>query len=169
MKSRFATTALALLIGVACAAAHAQTKTREQVRQELADAVRDGSLMRGEVESRGAMPGAMTNGRTRTEVQAELAAAQRSGDMLAAGEAGQRANELYPSRDAQQSMLAGKTRAQVLAELAEAQRSGDLLVAGESSLTQRELHPRLYPRAAAPMLASAPASAPMGASQRAMR
>ena len=150
MQSRFTLTALALLIGAVCAGAQAQSRTREQVREELADAVRDGSLMRGEVEPRAAVldGGAGMQGRTRADVRAELAAAQRSGDMLAAGESSQRLNELSPSRYAKAAMPAGRSRAQVLAELADAQRNGELLAAGEPGLTQRELHPGMHPRVA---------------------
>ncbi|HSB22931.1 MAG TPA: hypothetical protein VLE94_07435 [Burkholderiaceae bacterium] len=167
MQSRFTLTALALLIGAACAATQAQT--REQARQELVDAVRAGTLMRGEIDPRNAMPDAVAHGRSRADVRAELNAAQRSGDILAAGESGQKLNELSPSRDLRGSMLADKTRAQVLAELAEARRNGDLLVAGESGLTQREVHPRMAPRAAASMVASTPAGVAMGASARTVR
>ncbi|HVO06939.1 MAG TPA: DUF4148 domain-containing protein [Burkholderiaceae bacterium] len=152
MQSRFTLTALALLIGASCAATQAQT--REQTRQELADAVRAGTLMRGEIDPRDAMTGAVAHGRSRADVRAELDAAQRNGDMLAAGESGRKLNELNPSRDLRETVLAGKTRAQVLAELAEARRNGDLLVAGESGLTQREVHPRMAPRAAASVVAS---------------
>jgi len=169
MQSRFTLTALALLIGAGCAAANAQSKTREQLRQELVDAVRDGSLMRGEFAPRESMPGVTMHGRSRAEVQAELAAAQRSGDMLAAGESSQKLNELNPSRYPQPTTPAGKTRAQVLAELADARRSGDLLAAGESGLPQRELHPGLRARAASPVLASAPAGAAMTAAGGATR
>jgi hypothetical protein len=168
MQSRFTLTTLALLIGAACAGANAQSTTREQTRQELIQAVREGGLMRGEVEPRAAVTGTMY-GRTRAEVRAELEAAQRSGDLLAAGEASQTRGELNASRYPQATTLAGKTRAQVLSELAEARRSGDLLAAGESGLTQRQLHPGLYPRVVGPLLAGAPASGAIDASVHAMR
>ena len=170
MQSRFTSTALALLIGAACAGANAQDKTRDQVRRELADAVRDGSLMRGEYDpaSRPASAATMST-RTRAAVRAEFAAALRSGDLLAAGESSQKLNELAPARYPQPALLAGKTRAQVRAELAQAQRNGDLLAAGEAGLTQRELHPAAYPRDAMPVMASAPAGGAMVASARATR
>ena len=171
MQSRFTSTALALLIAAVCAGAHAQSRTRDEVRKELADAMREGNMLRGEVVPRQQWPGADSAmpRRTRGEVRAELEAAQRSGDMLAAGEASQKLNELYPSRYPQQPMVAGKTRAQVLAELAEAQRNGELLAPGELSLTQRELHPGQYPRAVSPMFASAAAGAVISAPGHTMR
>jgi len=164
MQSRFTLTALALLIGAACAATQAQT--REQTRQELAEAVRAGTLMRGEIDPRAAITSSTAHGRSRADVRAELDAAQRSGDMLAAGESGLKLSEVSPTRDRHETVLAGKTRAQVLAELAEARRNGELLVAGESGLTQREVHPQMAPRAAASMVAGAPAGAAMSASAR---
>ena len=45
--SPLASGALALCVGVFCAGAHAQAKSRDEVRQELAQAVRDGTLMHG--------------------------------------------------------------------------------------------------------------------------
>ena len=171
MQSKFTSTALALLVAASCAGAHAQSKTRDEVRQELADAVRNGALMRGEVEPRNLPPGAdlLAQRRTRSEVRAEFEAAQRSGDLLAAGELNQKLNELYPSRYPHQQAPVGKTRAQVRAELVDAQRNGDLLAAGELGLTQRALHQDLFPRAAASMVIKAAANAPMEAHDRAMR
>ena len=171
MQSKFTSTALALLVAASCAGAHAQSKTRDEVRQELADAVRNGALMRGEVEPSNLAPGAgsMAPPRTRAEVRAEFEAAQRSGDLLAAGESGQKLNELNPSGYPRQQALVGKTRAQVLAELVDAQRNGELLAAGELGLTQRVLHPDLFPRAAVPMVARAATGAPMDAPDHTMR
>lgn len=149
-----------LLMAAASAGAFAQTampKTREQVRQELIEAVRNGNIARGEQDaSMNAMP--MAASRARAEVRAELEAARQNGDLLAAGESSLKLNELHPSSYPQRTVLAGKTRAQVLAELAEAQRTGDIVAAGESGLKLNEIHPGLYPRAAMPVFAGAPAS-----------
>jgi hypothetical protein len=149
-----------LLMAAASAGALAQTampKTREQVRQELIEAVRNGSIARGELDaSMNAMP--MAASRARAEVRAEFEAARQNGDLLADGESSLKLNELHPSQYPQRTALAGKTRAQVLAELAEAQRTGDIVAAGESGLKLNETHPGLYPRAAMPVFASAPAS-----------
>ena len=132
MQSRFTYTALALLIAAACAGAQAQSRTREDVRKELAEAMREGNLPHGEFGARQQLPGAdaALSRRTRDDVRAELQAAQRSGDMLAAGESSQKLNELQPSLYPQQPMVAGKTRAQVLAELAQAQRNGEMPARG---------------------------------------
>lgn len=169
MQSRFTTTALALLIAAVCAGAQAQSRTREDVRKELADAMREGNLPHGEFGARQQLPGAdaALSRRTRDDVRAELQAAQRSGDMLAAGESSQKLNELQPSLYPQQPMVAGKTRAQVLAELAQAQRNGEMPAAGELSVAQ--LHPVQFPRGASPMFASAAASAVITAPGHAMR
>jgi len=149
-----------LLMAAASAGALAQAsmpKTREQARQELIEAVRNGSIARGEQDaSMNATP--MAASRARAEVRAEFEAARKNGDLLADGESSLKLNELHPSQYPQRTAVAGKTRAQVLAELAEAQRTGDIVAAGESGLKLNEIHPSLYPRTAMPVFASAPAS-----------
>jgi len=160
MKATLKTTWITLLIAAASAGAHAQTsmpKTRGEVRQELAQALRNGAIARGDQE----LPIAsapMADGRTRAEVRAEFEAARRSGDLLADGESSLRQNELHPSMFPQRTVVASKTRAQVRAELAEAQRNGDIVAAGESGLKLNEIHPSLYSRPVAPVFASAAAS-----------
>ena len=74
-----------------------------------------------------AMAADSTVAKTREQVKAELAEAIRTGDMVV-GEAGQKANELYPNRYPAKPTVQGKTREQVKAELAEAIRSGSLLM-----------------------------------------
>lgn len=146
-----------LLMAAASAGALAQTampKTREQVRQELIEAVRSGTIPRGELGS----PMPIASSRVRADVRAEFDAARQSGDLLADGESSQKLNELHPSWYAQRTIVAGKTRAQVLAELAEAQRTGDIIAAGETGLKLNEIHPGQYPRAGRPVYASAPAT-----------
>jgi hypothetical protein len=151
---------MTMLIAAASAGAQAQTsipKTRDQVRQELVEAVRNGTIPRGEQEwPIREMP--MAAGRTRAEVRTELEAARQSGDLLAAGESSMKLNELHPSSYPQRSVAAGKTRVQVQAELTEARRTGDIVAAGESGLKLNEIHPGLYPRPAMPVYASAAAS-----------
>lgn len=160
---------VALLIA-AVAAAHAQTaapRTRDEVRQELIDAVRNGTIVQGEsgLPLRELFPNSYPKApvsavRSRAEVRAEFEAARINGDLLAGGESSQKLNELYPSRyPPQQTALAGKTRAQVKAELAEAQRTGDVIAAGELGLTLKEIHPGWYPHASTPVYAGAPMSA----------
>jgi len=149
-----------LLMAAASAGALAQTtmpKTREQVRQELIDAVRNGTIARGEQNApANAMPVAPS--RARAEVRAEFEAARQSGELLADGESSLKLNELHPSSYPQRTAASAKTRAQVLAELAEAQRTGDIVAAGESGLKLNEIPPGLYPRVALPVFARAPAS-----------
>ena len=84
--------------------------------------------------------------KTREQVRAELSEAQRTGDIFAIGEAGQKLNELFPSRYPSKVAAKGLTREQVRAELVEAQRSGDIVVAGESGKKLNELFPGLYPK-----------------------
>ena len=81
-------------------------KTREQVKAELAEAIRTGN-MPADNES-----GLMLNqvrpdlypsqerpvSKTRAEVKAELNEAVRTGNIVAAGESGKKLNELHPAR-----------------------------------------------------------------------
>jgi Domain of unknown function (DUF4148) len=158
-------TAMALCVAAVCTGANAQTlkgKTRDEVRQELVGAVRNGGIARGEVDVQATNFGtqAAPTARTRADVLAEFDAARRDGELLAGGESSLKLNELSPSLYARRPEVAMKTRAQVLAELAEAQRTGDIVAAGESGLTLREIQPAAYPRAAMPVYASAAANAP---------
>ena len=80
-------------------------KTREQVRAELADAQRNGTLIAdGETGAtfRERFPSqypaaAAVAGKTRAEVQAELRDAIARGDVIADGQTGAKANELFPA------------------------------------------------------------------------
>ena len=82
--------------------------------------------------------------KTRAQVRAELAEAVRTGDIVV-GEAGEKANELYPGRyPAKPAVAQGLTREQVKAELAEAVRTGDIVV-GEAGEKANELYPGRYP------------------------
>jgi len=158
-------TTIALLIVTAAAGAYAQgngTRTREQVRQELFEAMRNDTLARGEqdVPLREPRPAALAATRSRADVQAEFDAARRNGALLAGGESSQTMSEAHPSQYPAHTVVASKTRAQVKAELAQAQRDGDLLASGEAGLTLREQHPDAYPRAAASAFAAASAATP---------
>jgi hypothetical protein len=153
------------LIAAASAGVQAQTpmgKTREEVRQELIAAVRNGTLPRGEAMGESMPANALKQpaitGRTRADVLAELDAARRNGDLLASGDSPLMLNELHPSLYPQQPVMAAKARAQVLVELAEAQRSGDMVAAGESGVKLNEIHPGSRSRAAMPVYAGAAAS-----------
>ena len=154
---KYACTALA--IAAAASAVQAQTfgpKTRDEVRRELAEAIRDGTIPQGEA---GLTPRELTpwlypppqaSNLTRAQVRAEVDEARRNGALLAAGEAG-RPSELFP-----QPVVIGKTREQVRAELAEAQRTGDIVASGESGMTLRELYPGAYPQPVMPVYAGSP-------------
>lgn len=142
--------------------AHADGFTREQVRAELADAVRNGDLLAdGEtgLTIRELYPHryparSPTIGKTREQVRTELVDATRNGDILANGDQQLTLRELSPHRYPARSVSVGKSREQVRAELDEALRTGDILANGEQGLTLRELYPHRYPSSRA---ASAPA------------
>jgi Domain of unknown function (DUF4148) len=165
----FKVTTIALLIAAATAGAHAQdsgAKTREQVRRDLYEAMRNGTLPHGEQDAplRQQNGGARVATRSRADVQAEFDAARRNGELLAGGESSQTMGEAHPSQYRAYTVVASKSRAQVKAELAQAQRDGDMVAGGEAGLTLREQHPDAYPRAAASTYAAA--SAPMPARMR---
>ena len=152
-RTHFATLAFllaALNAGHAVAADDSAPKTREQVKAELAEAIRTGDIVVGEGGEKAnelypsrypAKPA--VQGKTREQVKAELAEAIRTGDIVV-GEGGEKANELYPSRYPAKPAVQGKTREQVKAELAEAIRTGDIVV-GEGGEKANELYPSRYP------------------------
>ena len=127
----------------------AQSKTREEVKAELSQALRSGDIMAGgeigakvsELNSGGYQLKTPVLGKTRDQVRAELEQAVRSGDMLAAGESGSRLNELQPNLYPSKMAQAGKTREQVKEELAEAIHTGDLMAAGEDGRKLNEIYP----------------------------
>jgi hypothetical protein len=179
MKTATASIALAV---AALLAGHAQaadtSKTREQVRAELAEAQRTGDIVANTdvgssefVSGKGqklstAFPEsyaqASTGGKTREQVRAELTEAQRTGSIVANSDVGssefvsgkgQTLSAAFPESYAQAS-AGGKTRAQVRAELAEAQRTGDIVASrdvGNSEFVSgagrklNELFPNNYP------------------------
>ncbi|NYT86394.1 DUF4148 domain-containing protein [Pollutimonas harenae] len=119
----------ALFAGQAMAANTNATLTRDQVRAELADAVRTGNIVTGESSARlneqfpALYPEQQTHSTvTRTQVQAELADAIRSGNIVV-GESSAKLNEQFPNQYAQQD-VDSKTRAEVRTELAEAAAHG---------------------------------------------
>jgi hypothetical protein len=159
-------TLVALAIAAALTAtAHADTgKTREQVRAELAEAVRNGDVMaagesgltlRQMFPQRYPQAAVAGSGVTRAQVLGEVEEARRNGTLIAAGEAGQPVTnpQTYPTQ------FAGKTRAQVEAETREAIRTGNILAGGESSLLLKDAYPERYanirPAADGPMQAQA--------------
>jgi Tat protein secretion system quality control protein TatD with DNase activity len=168
MKASRTTFALLVLCAIGSQAAHAQSAlTREQVKAELADAIRTGNMIApgdsglrlNELNPQRYPQVAIQPGKTREEVKAELAEAIRTGDMFAAGETGLKRNEESPSRYPAVVVAAGKTREQVKAETAQAIRNGDIVAAGESGLKLNELYPASYAKARGVFTAQAPASA----------
>ncbi len=163
MKTRLSVVAIALstlVAGHALAADPAAAKTREQVRAELVEAQRNGTLIAdGETGQRfnqvspHLYPQATVVAKTRAEVKAELAVAQANGDLIADGQTGARFNEVFPAQYAANRTAApavevvaqGKSRAQVRAELAEAQANGDLIADGETGARFKDLFPGRYP------------------------
>lgn len=144
---------LALLAAFAGSAQAQAEKTREQIKAEWAEAVRNGDvvgagdlgLKRNEIAPQRYPRAAEVASATRAQVKAEFAAAARAGDLIAAGESGLRLNELFPERFPAPTVVAtGKTRAQVKAELAEAIRTGDMVAAGEGGLRRNEQFPQRY-------------------------
>lgn len=82
--------------------------------------------------------------KTRAEVKAELAEAVRTGNIVADGQTGALAKDLFPAQYPKEAVAAGKTRAQVKAELAEARRTGNIVVDAETGLTERALYPHRF-------------------------
>ena len=127
----------------------AKSKTRDEVKAELMQALRSGDIMAGgEI---GAKVSDLNSGRyqlttpalgkTRDQVRAELEQAVRSGDMFAAGESGSKLNELQPELYPAKAAQVGKTREEVKEELAEAIHTGDLMAAGEDGRKLNEIFP----------------------------
>lgn len=111
MKSaRLSLMALALTaatVGTAFAADASAPKTRDQVRAELAEARRNGTLIadgqtgatyRDLNPGRYATKPEMMSGKTRAQVQAELQQAWANGDLVADGQTGATLRELNPGR-----------------------------------------------------------------------
>jgi hypothetical protein len=129
--------------------------TREQVKAELAEAIRTGDMPAGgesDLKLNQLYPGrypvkSAVAGKTREQVRAELAEAIRNGDMPAGGESSHTLGEINPSRYPAKPAYAGKTREQVKAELAEAIRTGDMPAGGESGLMLYEMYPQRYAKA----------------------
>jgi lambda repressor-like predicted transcriptional regulator len=150
------TVALLLLTTIGVQAANAQTTmTREQVRAELAEAIRTGNipangdsgLMLNELFPQRYPRPEVQAGRSREQVKAELAEAVRTGNVLAIGELGMKANEAFPNRYPHVAGEAGKSREQIKAETAEAIRTGDIIAGGELGLKLNELYPQRYAKA----------------------
>lgn len=124
--SVIAFTFAAMFAGQAMAASSDTPITRQQVKAELAEAIRTGNIVPGESGLRlnelypHAYPqNQNTSTVTRAQVQAELDEAVRTGNVVV-GESSRRLNEIYPQNYVAQNNASGKSREQVRAELAEA-------------------------------------------------
>ena len=109
--NRYTLSALTLAVA-ALSAGHALAfdasapKTREQVKAELAEAIRTGDIVVNSEtgqKANEAFPGlypakAAVQGKTREQVKAELAEAIRTGNIVADNESGLKLNQLYPQR-----------------------------------------------------------------------
>jgi Domain of unknown function (DUF4148) len=116
------TRTLGSLLLLAAFGTHANAQlTREQVKAELAEAIRTGNvladgesgLMRNQIDPGRYPAKPMLAGKTREQVKAELAEAIRTGDMPAGGESGLMLYEMYPQRYAKargSNPLAGSLR-----------------------------------------------------------
>lgn len=103
--------------------------TRDQVKAELAEAIRTGNIVTGESSARlneqfpQLYPEQQVHSSvTRAQVKAELAEAVRTGNIIE-GESSAKLNEKFPQQYAQQN-VAEKSRAEVRRELADAAASG---------------------------------------------
>lgn len=160
MNTRLSVVAIALstlVAGHALAADPAVGKTREQVRAELAQAIRSGDLVAdGETGQRFnqlypslyAQP-VVAAGKTRADVRAEVEQARLSGELVSDGQTGEKIAEYVAPRGAATTAVAaasGKTREQVRAEVREAIESGDLVADGETGQRFNQLYPNRYPQ-----------------------
>jgi hypothetical protein len=146
------TSSLFIVSALCVGAAHAQTTvTREQVKAEFTQAVRNGDVapagegmtLRQLHPERYVAP-SVVGAKTRADVKAEYAEAVRTGDIIAAGEIGLKLNELHPQAYPETAFAGiGKTRDEVKLELAEAVRDGDI-VEGETGMKLNELYPQRY-------------------------
>jgi len=128
--------------------------TREQVRTETLESMRNGTMLSaGEsgMRLRDLYPSAYptpaaTPSRSRAQVVQELNKAIQSGDLMAAGESGAKLNEIAPGNYPAQNIAAGpsKTRDQVRHELAEAIIHGEVMANGEDGRMLNEMFPGTY-------------------------
>ncbi len=112
---------LATFAGQAMAQNSAGPKTREQVQNELKEAIRTGNMpandesgrMLNEVNPSAYPPKPVVPCKTREQVRAELEEAKRTSNMVAPGESGCLLNELNPSAYPPKPVMPCKTREQV--------------------------------------------------------
>ena len=104
MKTKFTAIALVLASALIASTSFADV-TREQVRAELAAAIRSGDILAGgenglklnELYPNRYPAKQVQASVTREQVKAELATSVRSGDIMAGGEVSAKCNELHPN------------------------------------------------------------------------
>jgi hypothetical protein len=152
---------IALVLAIASlsgtfASAHAEGLSREQVRAELAAAIRNGDMIADhdtmqtfrQVAPHRYAATPVAAGKTRAEVRGELAEAIRTGDIVVDGDRGLTAYEAAPHNFPARAVVAGKTRDEVRAELALALRLGDAPI-NEQGLTPAQQFPTQFAAAIA--------------------
>jgi hypothetical protein len=119
-----------LLTGQSMAATTDAPVTREQVKAELAEAIRTGDVSQEESGAKlneqfpqNYPANQVVASKSREQVQAELAEAIRTGN-VSVEESGVKLKEEFPFNYPEQRNVASKSREQVRAELAEARRTG---------------------------------------------
>ncbi len=149
---------IALILAIASfsgafATAQAQGLTREQVRAELAAAIRNGDMIADyqtmqtyrQIAPHSYPARAAAAGKTRAEVRGELADAIRTGDILITGDRSLTAYELAPHSFTARPVVAGKTRGEVRAELELALRLGDApITINQQGLTPAQQFPEQF-------------------------
>lgn len=150
MKTKFAATALFIASAMLVGSPSFADVTRDQVKAELAMAVRNGDIMFGEtnVKLNEMFPGRypakqVQSDVTRAQVKSELVAAVRNGDMEV-GNSSLKLNEMYPNLYPVSQVQSTVTRAEVKAELISALRTGDYMAPGEASGLCNEVHPSMH-------------------------
>ena len=153
MKLKSTLIVLSLITAPAFASDQLVSKTREQVRAELAQAMQSGDMLAsGESGltlkqlNPGAYPATASAqaAKSREQVRAELEQAIRTGDILVGGESGAKLNEVMPDRYPVVANASSKTRAQVKSELARAIREGEIVSVGEDARKLNEIYPDRY-------------------------
>lgn len=150
MKTKFVATALFIASAMLVGSPSFADVTREQVKAELAAAVRGGDILFGESDLKlnesypDRYPVKQVQSTvTREQVTAQLAAAVRSGDIVV-GETSLKLNEMHPDRYPFKQVQPTVTRAQVNAELEAALRTGKYMAPGEASGLCNEVHPNMH-------------------------
>ena len=154
--------AIVVLTGLGAAAHAEEALSRQQVRDQWAEAQRlgdvagpgDTGLTLRELYPQRYPQAPAAVAKTRAEVKLELAQAARDGEISVAGE-GQTLREAHPGRYPTVLADSGKTRAEVKLEVAAARRAGELVPAGEGPSPGERLARRSSP-SPEPLLAVAP-------------